>query len=34
MAVVPRVEDPGAIQVPYCTSGGTDAKQFARLGLR
>jgi acetylornithine deacetylase/succinyl-diaminopimelate desuccinylase-like protein len=26
-------EDPGATVVPYCMSGGTDAKQFARLGL-
>jgi acetylornithine deacetylase/succinyl-diaminopimelate desuccinylase-like protein len=26
-------EDPGSVVVPYCMSGGTDAKQFARLGL-
>jgi acetylornithine deacetylase/succinyl-diaminopimelate desuccinylase-like protein len=26
-------EDPGARVVPYCMSGGTDAKQFARLGI-
>jgi acetylornithine deacetylase/succinyl-diaminopimelate desuccinylase-like protein len=26
-------EDPGGTVVPYCMSGGTDAKQFARLGL-
>src|SRR5205085_3832176 len=26
-------EDPGSVIVPYCMSGGTDAKQFARLGL-
>jgi acetylornithine deacetylase/succinyl-diaminopimelate desuccinylase-like protein len=26
-------EDPGAVVVPYCMSGGTDAKQFARLGM-
>ncbi len=26
-------EDPGATVVPYCMSGGTDAKQFARLGM-
>jgi acetylornithine deacetylase/succinyl-diaminopimelate desuccinylase-like protein len=26
-------EDPGSTVVPYCMSGGTDAKQFARLGL-
>jgi acetylornithine deacetylase/succinyl-diaminopimelate desuccinylase-like protein len=25
--------DPGGIVVPYCMSGGTDAKQFARLGM-
>ena len=25
--------DPGAHVVPYCMSGGTDAKQFSRLGL-
>jgi len=26
-------EDPGSTVVPYCMSGGTDAKQFARLGM-
>ena len=26
--------DPGAKVVPYCLSGGTDAKQFSRLGIR
>ncbi len=26
--------DPGSTIVPYCMSGGTDAKQFARLGMR
>lgn len=25
--------DPGAVCVPYCMTGGTDAKQFARLGM-
>ncbi len=25
--------DPGAHVIPYCMSGGTDAKQFSRLGL-
>ncbi|MDT3398692.1 M20/M25/M40 family metallo-hydrolase [Streptomyces sp. B1866] len=25
--------DPGARVVPYCISGGTDAKQFSRLGI-
>jgi acetylornithine deacetylase/succinyl-diaminopimelate desuccinylase-like protein len=34
MAAALRAEDPGAIPVPYCMSGGTDAKQFARLGMR
>jgi acetylornithine deacetylase/succinyl-diaminopimelate desuccinylase-like protein len=27
-------EDPEATAVPYCLSGGTDAKSFARLGIR
>jgi acetylornithine deacetylase/succinyl-diaminopimelate desuccinylase-like protein len=27
-------EDPGAKVVPYCLSGGTDAKSFTRLGIR
>ncbi|GAA4077909.1 M20/M25/M40 family metallo-hydrolase [Actinomadura miaoliensis] len=27
-------QDPGALPVPYCLSGGTDAKAFARLGMR
>jgi len=26
-------EDPGAHIVPYCMTGGTDAKEFARLGM-
>jgi acetylornithine deacetylase/succinyl-diaminopimelate desuccinylase-like protein len=26
-------EDPGGTIVPYCMSGGTDAKQFSRLGV-
>jgi len=26
-------EDPGSVAVPYCMTGGTDAKQFARLGM-
>ena len=25
--------DPGAVCVPYCMSGGTDGKQFSRLGM-
>ena len=28
-----RAEDPAGIPVPYCMSGGTDAKEFARLGM-
>lgn len=27
-------EDPGARAIPYCLSGGTDAKAFSRLGIR
>ena len=27
-------EDPAARVVPYCLSGGTDAKSFSRLGIR
>jgi acetylornithine deacetylase/succinyl-diaminopimelate desuccinylase-like protein len=27
-------EDPSAVAVPYCLSGGTDAKSFSRLGIR
>ncbi|MGI5165620.1 M20/M25/M40 family metallo-hydrolase [Spirillospora sp. CA-253888] len=27
-------EDEGALPVPYCLSGGTDAKHFAKLGMR
>jgi acetylornithine deacetylase/succinyl-diaminopimelate desuccinylase-like protein len=27
-------EDPEGLMVPYCLSGGTDAKSFARLGIR
>ena len=27
-------EDPAATLVPYCLSGGTDAKSFSRLGIR
>ena len=33
MAAALLAEDPGSIVVPYCMSGGTDAKQFSRLGL-
>jgi acetylornithine deacetylase/succinyl-diaminopimelate desuccinylase-like protein len=29
-----RAEDPAAATVPYCMSGGTDAKSFSRLGIR
>ncbi|MFC9971470.1 M20/M25/M40 family metallo-hydrolase [Spirillospora sp. NPDC127200] len=28
------LEDEGALPVPYCLSGGTDAKHFAKLGMR
>jgi acetylornithine deacetylase/succinyl-diaminopimelate desuccinylase-like protein len=34
MATALTSEDPGAIPVPYCLSGGTDAKSFSRLGIR
>jgi acetylornithine deacetylase/succinyl-diaminopimelate desuccinylase-like protein len=33
MAQALLAEDPGSTIVPYCMSGGTDAKQFSRLGL-
>jgi acetylornithine deacetylase/succinyl-diaminopimelate desuccinylase-like protein len=33
MAQALLAEDPGSTVVPYCMSGGTDAKQFSRLGL-
>lgn len=29
-----QAEDPAARTVPYCLSGGTDAKSFSRLGMR
>jgi len=34
MAESLRAEDPGARAVPYCLSGGTDAKSFSTLGMR
>ncbi len=34
MAAALQAEDPGARAVPYCLSGGTDAKSFSRLGIR
>lgn len=34
MAAALRAEDPAARPVPYMLSGGTDAKAFARLGIR
>jgi acetylornithine deacetylase/succinyl-diaminopimelate desuccinylase-like protein len=34
MASSIRAEDPGARAVPYCLSGGTDAKSFSQLGMR
>lgn len=33
MADALRAEDPGAVVVPYCQGGGTDAKSFATLGI-
>ncbi|MBO0776457.1 MAG: M20/M25/M40 family metallo-hydrolase [Actinobacteria bacterium] len=33
MAGALLAEDPGSTVVPYCMSGGTDAKQFSRLGM-
>ena len=33
MANALLAEDPGSTIVPYCMSGGTDAKQFSRLGM-
>ena len=29
-----QAEEPGAQVIPYCLSGGTDAKSFSRLGIR
>lgn len=34
MVAALRAEDQGAIPVPFLMSGGTDAKQFAKLGIR
>jgi len=34
MSSVLLAEDPAAKVVPYCLSGGTDAKSFSRLGMR
>jgi acetylornithine deacetylase/succinyl-diaminopimelate desuccinylase-like protein len=34
MSAALRAEDAGARPVPYMLSGGTDAKAFARLGIR
>jgi acetylornithine deacetylase/succinyl-diaminopimelate desuccinylase-like protein len=34
MGAALRAEDPAARAVPYMLSGGTDAKAFARLGIR
>ncbi|MFD2415819.1 M20/M25/M40 family metallo-hydrolase [Amycolatopsis pigmentata] len=33
MADALRAEDPGAVVVPYCLGGGTDAKAFSSLGI-
>ena len=34
MAAALLAEDPDGQMVPYCLSGGTDAKSFSRLGIR
>lgn len=34
MAAALHAEDPEGRMVPYCLSGGTDAKSFSRLGIR
>src|SRR5215207_1022071 len=34
MTAAVQAEDPGATTIPYVLSGGTDAKAFARLGIR
>ncbi len=34
MAAALQAEDPDGRMVPYCLSGGTDAKSFSRLGIR
>ncbi len=34
MAAALKAEDAAARPVPYCLSGGTDAKHFSRLGMR
>ena len=33
MAAALEAADPGAVVVPFCMGGGTDAKAFARLGI-
>jgi acetylornithine deacetylase/succinyl-diaminopimelate desuccinylase-like protein len=33
MASALRAEDPGAVVVPYCMGGGTDSKEFSKLGI-
>ena len=34
MSAALQAEDPGGTVVPYCLSGGTDAKSFSRMGIR
>ena len=34
MAAALRAHDPQALVLPYCMTGGTDAKAFARLGIQ
>ncbi len=33
IAAAIRAQDPGAIVLPYCMGGGTDAKAFASIGI-
>ena len=33
MSAALLAQDPGAVVLPYCMAGGTDAKAFARLGI-
>jgi acetylornithine deacetylase/succinyl-diaminopimelate desuccinylase-like protein len=33
MAAAVRAHDPGALVLPFCASGGTDAKAFSALGI-
>jgi len=33
MEAAVRLHDPGAVVLPYCMAGGTDAKWFSQLGI-